>query len=259
MEALNYPTYIAPLPEPPRYRVREDYMPVGGKLYTKGAEINFMGWPSRRYLQPLNDAAERLAAAKEAGSTPWNKLLDQPCLPALLGRSPGSTVKDMPAYVVVSNYSVERTWVKAGVKFYWLAWPQENFKPANEPAEMVSAYYEANKGHPQLLPAPWCRYRQGLALPQLRGDNARHQQQESGRMLEAEARARAREKERLEERVRPMSGEQKPKDDLKAQMKKEVADMKAPPGAHTQVVAPQVSSPGALRAWCAYFCNWQAL
>jgi hypothetical protein len=57
--------------------------------------------------------------------------------------------------------------LEPGEAFAFLGWPGPDFAPANAVAAKVAAYFAENGRHPDLLPSPWCCYRQALFLPVL--------------------------------------------------------------------------------------------
>jgi hypothetical protein len=54
-----------------------------------------------------------------------------------------------------------------GGEFISFEWPRRGADPINRPAELVFAYFEANKNHPQLPPTPWHTPSENLYLPEL--------------------------------------------------------------------------------------------
>jgi hypothetical protein len=159
--------------------------------FGKGAEVDFLGWPKRSELEPINVAAQRVADYYNKRrthpclpKTPWNNDLKAINLPAVLpasapetrhaeagSRLPNPVVKDptedMPRYRARYGMRVGKYHVDQGMFFHFLGWPEDGMDPDNTPAERVVLYFGENRGNPKLLPSPWCEFISGLLLPKL--------------------------------------------------------------------------------------------
>jgi hypothetical protein len=174
----------------PRYQTIAANAVINHALYPRGAEITMRSWPDRN-VEPINDVARLVAEyyarnrnAPTLPHSPYNPLLGTIYLPAVLPPSAPKTrnrdsserlpspvidgaTEAMPKYRTHYGRRIGKYEIDEGAQFTFLGWPEDGFEPVNEPARQVCSYLKANKSHPELLPAPWCCYRQALVLPEL--------------------------------------------------------------------------------------------
>jgi hypothetical protein len=177
--------------ERPRYRVLAEKAVIKS-VYARGSEVEFLGWPKATELEPVNDAAHKVAAYYLKNRThpilpksPYNHDLREIYLPAVLPpwapitphSDPGLRLQGlvpldqgderMPRYRSPFRQPVGSYEVEEGAEFYFLGWPASGFLAVNAAAEEVAIYLDYNAKNPARLSSPWCEFKRSLVLPQL--------------------------------------------------------------------------------------------
>lgn len=149
---------------------------------SKGDEFDDRGWPSLKDVEPVNetartiyDYAKRHAHDAWRPDAPIDGLLNDYFLPAVTTPEADFILDVQPAPKDAPLYAASRDIVRGGrvlisegTTICWLGWPRDRLlEPANEFAEQVTTYFEANEKNPKLLRSPWCEFRQALVLPEL--------------------------------------------------------------------------------------------
>jgi hypothetical protein len=174
--------------EQPRYEALCDVY-VGGILYGAGAKFESWDWPVLHDTVPCNDAAAKIFVWWAKHHAAFNRPLSprdrihpgRIYLPQLLFQPerfsehlPGLPDKDVtertPRYKLKFGERVigaRRVAAVDGETFAYPGWPDDNFEPANEPAQRVLAYFVAFKGHASLPVCPLNYFDGDVFLPPL--------------------------------------------------------------------------------------------